>query len=148
MDNKKEIKDLEIDTGTLKYFDAIRKWTMFLSIAGFIFLGLIIVIGIIAGTFLSAFSSGKLNSVFPGPLLFIPLLIAAIVDFLPILFLFRFSKHTAIAVHTRNMKELHRALKSLRAFFVYLGILLIVVLSIYAVALIMTGSSIALLKGL
>ncbi|TAL69263.1 MAG: hypothetical protein EPN88_06750 [Bacteroidetes bacterium] len=148
MDNNLENTKIEIDQETLKYLNTIRKWAMFLAIIGFIFLGLILVIAVIAGTFLSAFSSGKLSTGIPGPLLFVPLLLIAVVYFFPVLFLFRFSKHTAHAVQTLDKQELHKAIKNLKSYFVYIGVLIIIGLSLYVVALIVAGTSMSFLKGL
>jgi uncharacterized membrane protein len=148
MENTQEITKIEVEQETLKYLNIARKWAMFLAIMGYIFIGLIVVIGLIAGTFLSAFSGGKLNSGITGPLLLIPLLIVAAVYFFPVLFLFRFSKHTARAVHTLDKQELHKAIRNLKSYFVYIGVLIIIGLSFYVVALFFAGTSMAFLKGL
>jgi MFS family permease len=148
METSPENHKIEIDQETLKYLNTTRKWAMFLAIIGFIFLGLIIVIGIIAGTFLSAFSSEKLNSGIRGPLLFILLFLIAVAYFFPGLFLFRFSKHAAHAVQTQSKQELHKAIKNLKSYFVYIGILIIIGLSFYVIALIVAGTSMTFLKGL
>jgi hypothetical protein len=148
METNSENRKIEIEQDTLNYLNTTRKWTMFLAIIGFIFLGLVIIVGVIAGTFLSAFSGGKMNAGISGPLVLIPLLLVAAIYYFPVLFLFRFSKHTAHAVKTLDKLELHKAIRNLKSYFVYIGILLIVVLSFYVVALIVAGTSIAFLKGL
>ena len=53
-----EERKIELGKETIKHLNTARKWTMFLSIAGFIFLGLVILVGLIASTFLSTFSTG------------------------------------------------------------------------------------------
>jgi hypothetical protein len=143
-----ENRKIEIEHETLKNLNITRKWTMFLAIVCFIFLGLFIVIGVIAGTFLSAFNSGNTGLGIPESLMFIIFLVLIVICFFPILFLFRFSKHTAKAVQTINKEELHKAFKNLKSYFVYFGILMILVLSIYVVVLIVKGTSMAFLKGL
>ncbi len=148
MDNNLENTKIEIEQETLKYLNTIRKWAMFLSIMGFIFLGLIIVLGLLAGTFLSAFNSGEKGLGIPESLTYVPVFLIAAIYFFPVYFLFRFSKHTAHAVQLLDKKELHKAFKYLKSYFVYLGVLLIIILSIYVVALIVTGTSMAFLKGL
>ncbi len=59
MDSPQEIRKIEIEQETLNHLNTARKWAMFLAIIGFIFLGLLIMIGALAGTFLTAFSSGN-----------------------------------------------------------------------------------------
>ncbi|MFA5820415.1 MAG: DUF5362 family protein [Bacteroidales bacterium] len=148
METTLENRKIEIAQETLNNLNTTRKWTMFLAIIGFIFLGLFIVIGVITGIFLSAFNSGATSMGIPESLLEVIFIILAIVYFFPVLFLFRFSKHTAHAVQTLDKQELHKAFQNLKSYFAYLGVLLIIVLSFYIVALIVTGTSMAFLKGL
>jgi hypothetical protein len=143
-----EIKKIELELDTLKHLNTTRKWAMFLAIIGFIFLGLIIIIGLLAGTFLTAFSSGEKGLGIPESFLFIPILLIALVYFFPVLFLFRFSKHSSHAIQHLDKLELHRAIKYLKYYFVYSGVLIIIIFSLYIVVLVVAGSSMAFLKGL
>src|SRR5674476_1519967 len=133
METNLETRKIEIEEGTFKYLNSSRKWAMFLAIIGFIFVGLIIIIGLIAGTFLTAFNSGEKGLGIPESLMFIPILLLAVIYFFPVLFLFRFSKHTSHAVQTLDKMEFHKAIKNLKSFFVYIGVLIIIILSLYIV---------------
>jgi hypothetical protein len=148
MEANLENKKIEIEQETIKHLNTTRKWAMFLAIIGFIILGLIIIIGLIAGTFLTAFNSGGKDLGIPESLMFVPILLLAVIYFFPVLFLFRFSKHTSHAVQTLDKLEFHKAIKNLKSFFVYIGVLIIIILSLYIVVLIVAGSSLAFLKGL
>ena len=121
METNLENRKIEIENETLKYLNTARKWAMFLAIIGFIFLGLIIVIGLIAGTFLTAFNSGEKSLGIPESLMFIPVLLVALLYFFPVLFLFRFSKHTSHAIQTLDKMEFHKAIKNLKSYFAYIG---------------------------
>jgi hypothetical protein len=121
---------------------------MFLAIISFILVGLFTIIGLIAGTFLKTFSGGEKNIGIPDSLVYIPLIAMAIVYFFPVLFLFRFSKFRHRAILAFDKAMLHKAIKNLKYYFAYIGILIIVIFSIYIVVLIVAGSSIAFLKGL
>jgi hypothetical protein len=143
-----ETRKIEIEQETLKHLNTARKWAMFLAITGFIFLGLIVIIGLIAGTFLTAFSTGEKGLGIPESLMFIPVLLIGAIYFFPVLFLFRFSKHAHRAVQTFDKLALHKSIKNLKACFAYIGILIIIVLTIYILVLVVAGSSIALIKGL
>jgi hypothetical protein len=143
-----ENRKIEIEKETLTHLNSSRKWAMFLAIIGFIFLGLIIIIGLIAGTFLTAFNSGEKGLGIPESLMFVPVLLLAVILFFPVLFLFRFSKHTSHAIQTLDKLELHKAIKNLKYYFAYIGILIIIIFSLYIVVLIVAGSSMAFLKGL
>ena len=148
METTLENRKIEIGLETLNNLNTTRKWTMFHAIIGFIFLGLFIVIGVITGMFLSAFNAGATSIGLPESLLVVIFIILAIVYFFPVLFLFRFSKHTAHAVQTLDKKSLHKAFRNLKSYFVFIGILIIIVLISYLVGLIVAGSSMAFLKGL
>ena len=148
METPLENRKIEIEHETLKHLNTTRKWAMFLAIIGFIILGLIVIIGLIAGTFLTAFNSGGKDLGIPESLMFVPILLLAVIYFFPVLFLFRFSKHTSHAVQTLDKMEFHKAIKNLKSFFVYIGVLIIIILSLYIVVLIVAGSSLAFLKGL
>lgn len=148
MENSLEPRKIEIGQETLKYLNTTRKWTMFFAIIGFIFIGLMLIFGLLAGTFLSVFKSSEMGSGIPQVLLFVIIIIMALLYYFPIMFLFRFSKHTANAVQTLSKEELHKAFRYLKSYFVYIGIMLIVVLVIYFTGLIVAGSSLAFLKGM
>jgi hypothetical protein len=148
METNLENRKIEIENETLKYLNTARKWAMFLAIIGFIFLGLIIVIGLIAGTFLTAFNSGEKSLGIPESLMFIPVLLVALLYFFPVLFLFRFSKHTSHAIQTLDKMEFHKAIKNLKSYFAYIGIMIIVVFTFYIAVLIIAGTSMAFIKGL
>ena len=148
METPLENRKIEIEQETLKHLNTTRKWAMFLAIIGFIILGLIVIIGLLAGTFLTAFNSGGKDLGIPESLMFVPILLLAVIYFFPVLFLFRFSKHTSHAVQTLDKLEFHKAIKNLKSCFVYIGVLIIIILSLYIVVLIVAGSSMAFLKGL
>lgn len=164
MENSPENRKIEIDQESLGYLDITRKWTMFFAILGFIFLGIMLVLGLVAGSFMSLFSSkmaglsgmegmegmetakaaGGIASIF----VFIILLIFAVIYFFPLLYLLRFSKHTKNAVANLDANEMRLGFKNLKSYWKYIGILIIILLSFYLLVLIFAGSSLALLSGL
>lgn len=145
MENK-DTRKIEIGPESLNHLNAIRKWTMFFSVIGFIFIGLMLIAGIIAGTFLSVFDTGNPGAGTTRWIMIVVFVAVAMVYYFPVRFLFRFSLHTRNAVQTTNKEELRLAFKNLRSFFVYLGILLIICLLLYFTVLIIAGTSMAFLK--
>ncbi len=148
MENAPEIRKIEIEQDSLNYLNTTRKWTMFFAILGFIFLGLMLIGGLFAGVFLSAFKTADIPVGFPEWIIFVIILIFAILYFFPILYLFRFSKHTGNAVHTLDKEELRKAFKNLKSYCVYIGIFTIVILVLYFIAIVGAGASMAFLKNL
>ena len=117
METPSENRKLEIEQSTLKQLNTARKWAMFLAIIGFIFLGIMIVVGLIAGTFLKTFSSGENNSGISDSLMFIPILLIGLIYFFPVLFLFRFSKYISRAIQNLDNLQFHKAIKNLKLYF-------------------------------
>jgi NADH:ubiquinone oxidoreductase subunit 6 (subunit J) len=146
MENPQEPARIEIGQETLKHLNTLRKWTMFLAVSGFIFLGLIVTLGLITGTFLTAFDSDKMPGL-PDVLVYAAFTTVILIIFFPILFLFRFSKHTSKAVETLDRKEMHIAIKYLKRYFIYIGVLLIVIISAYIASIVLAGTSAAFPRG-
>jgi hypothetical protein len=139
--------DIIVDEKSLKYLNTARRWAMFLAVTGFIFLGIMIIAGALAGTFLSIFDAYKqFEEGMPGWIIFGSFVAIALFYFFPVFYLFRFAKHAGITVETQNSNDLRIALRNLRSFFICTGILLIVILALYFAALIITGSSVAFSK--
>jgi energy-coupling factor transporter transmembrane protein EcfT len=148
METSSEIKTIELDQQTLKSLNSTRKWTMFLAVFGFIFCGIMIVFGLMTGAFITIFRAEdkilgmtELSTV-------ILFLVMAIAYFFHVLFMFRFSNHTAKAVQTFDKKELHKAIRNLKFCFMFLGVLIIIALILYFAILIASGSAITLPKEL
>lgn len=145
---KNEEKKIEIGQDTLNILNTTRKWTMFLAILGFIGIGVLLGAGVVAGLFLSVFNTVDTNLGFPESLIIIIVIVLALISFFPVLYLFRFSKHTTEAVRTHDKEKLHEAFWNLKAYYVYVGILIIVVLVLYLVFFIALGASVPFIKDL
>jgi uncharacterized membrane protein len=148
MENTPEIRKIEIEEDTLKDLNTTRKWSMFISIIGFIMVGLVVVIGFVAGIFLQVFKTRNSGIGIPESMIILILLVFAVVYFFPILYLYRFSKHAGNAVRALDKTEMQKAFKNLRRYYVFIGILLIIVLLVYFIALIAMGASMSFLKDL
>jgi hypothetical protein len=134
-------RKMELGEESLMTLNKIRKWTLFLSVSGFIFLGLIIILGLLTGTFLTAFNNTDEPAGISDFLLLAGFAAAALVNFFPIIFLYRFSSHAANAVKTRNSGDINKAFLYLKRFFIYIGLLIIVLFVLYIALLIFFGNS-------
>jgi len=148
METPSEERKIEIGAEALNHLNSAWKWTMFLSILGFIFLGLLIIAGVVTSTFLTAFKTQEANLGIPESLMIIILIVIAAIYFFPVFFLFRFSRNTRDAIQTLDKKKLEKAFRNLRIYFTYIGIMVIVILSIYFVTLLAAGASMSFLKGM
>jgi hypothetical protein len=147
MENNSEIRKIEIEQDTLKDLDTTRKWSMFMAILGFIGIGILVIVGLFAGVFLTVFKSQGTGLGISEALVFLIVLVFAAIYFFPILYLFKFSKHTSNAVKTLDKQELHIAFRNLKRYYVYMGIIIIVILVLYVLAFVIAGASMSFLKG-
>ena len=164
MENIQENRKIEIGQESLGYLNTTRKWTMFFAILGFVFLGVMLIVGLFFGSLISTFTSrisamsgmegmegmqtAKAVGGFAGIMMFIVMLIIVVIYFFPLLYLFRFSKHTKNAVANLDANEMHMGFKNLKSFWRYIGILTIIILVIYILIFIVVGASLAFLTGL
>jgi MFS family permease len=147
-EKKKEEKKIEIGEDTLEILNSTRKWTMLLSIFGFIGIGVLLGAGVVTGLFLTVFNTSGTTVGFPESIVFVAVIIVALIYFFPVLYLFRFSKNTSEAVRTYDKGKLHEAFRNLRAYYLYVGILVIVILSVYIIFFIALGASAPFVKDL
>jgi hypothetical protein len=148
MDNTPEGRRLEIEPEILNKLNSTRKWTTFLSVLGFIFLGLVIIGGLAASLFMTIFKTSENTLGFPESLLPVTALVAGLVYFFPVLFLFRFSRNVRDAIHYHDNVKLAKGFRNLHLFFKIIGIIVIMVVLIYIFALVVSGASLTFIKGI
>jgi heme/copper-type cytochrome/quinol oxidase subunit 2 len=148
METTTEDRKIEMSPEILNNLNSTRKWAMFLSVLGFIFLGLLIVAGLTTSLFLTTFKTQEANLGIPESMMIIIFVVIGAIYFFPVFFLFRFSRNTRDAIQNLDGQKFAKGINNLRLYFTYIGIFVIVVLSIYVVALIAAGASISFLKGI
>lgn len=158
MENLQEENKIELGQDALRYLNTTRKWTMFFAILGFIFIGLMLLGCVIAGVLLNSLpglsefeSVEDMESVglMAGAariMLIVFMVIFAIIYFFPFYYLLRFSQHTSRAIKKLSSEELTMALRNLKAYWLYIGVLVIIVLSVYLLIFIIAGTSLAFLS--
>jgi|SRR5690242_3645953 len=137
---------LQVDSSNIPYLAEAAKWAKFLSIIGFIFCALIIVIALLMGTALSAvFSQLETQSsmaglgAIGGTVLMIYYIVIAIVYFFPCLFLFNFASKMQTAIRNNDQVYLNTSFRNIKSFFKFWGIVTIIVLCIFVIAIIFAG---------
>jgi len=129
-----------IDQSSRAHLYEAAKWAKFLAIVGFVMCGLIVVAAIFAGSILAMFSnsynegygSSAVLTGGMGAFVAIFYICMAILFFLPYLFLFRFATRMKTALNTNDQLTLNTSFQNLKIMFRYVGILTIVILSFYA----------------
>lgn len=113
------------------------KWAYFLGILGFIFVGFMVLGSFSFGSLLSSLgpaAAGLGN--FPGSAFTAIYLLMAAFYFFPAYYLFNFGKKTKQAFAENNNLLLEDAFKNLKSHYKFIGILVIILLSIYALTII------------
>ncbi len=136
---------LSIDPIIKSHLMETARWGKFLSIVGFIVCALIVIAGIfVVSTFgtierkYTTYDGPSLGTSF-GPSIIVMYIIIAILYFFPCLFLLRFSNKMKTALVADNQAELSVSFQNLKVLFRYVGILTIIVLAIYVLALLFGG---------
>ncbi len=126
--------ELQIDHEVSSHLRETAKWAKFLSIVGFVGLGLILVVVLFAGSMVASYSSSPLTAAFSGggTLQIILLLVMVALYFFPCLFMFNFSSKMLRALHNNDQYTLVASFRQLKLCYKFIGILTLVLISIYA----------------
>ena len=131
---------LAIDLDSRSYLSETTKWGKFLAIIGFIMCGLIVLIGLFFGTVFSTLGNlgGQMNNMGGAfaTVMAIVYTLLAVLYFFPCLFLYRFSNQMQAALNRNDGANLTTAFRNLKSLFKFTGIMMIVVLAFYAMALV------------
>jgi hypothetical protein len=141
-----ENQKIELKGVTLLHMDEVRKWTRFMSILGFVAVGLLFLLGIVfIITFLTRppMQLDELG-VFFGPWMGIFYIVFAVIYFFPVLYMYRFSLNAKRALVQINSDEssnefMAKAIVYLKKHFRYVGIFTIIFLVVYLVVFIGIG---------
>ncbi len=133
--------ELQLDQPALGFLNESARWAKFLSILGFIFCGLILLMGVFFGSILTSLMAGTDNSsatseTIGGVFTSVICILTGLIFFFPSLYLFNFSSKMKKAYQSNDQVILTGSLKNLKSFFKFYGIFTVVVLSLYFLALI------------
>lgn len=133
---------LQVDNGNIPYLAEAAKWAKFLAIIGFIFCALFIVFALFAGPYLSTYftqfeqqsSAGNIGAI-GGTVFTVVYILVALLYFFPCLYMFSFASKMQAAIRNNDQVHLNNSFKNLKSCFKFWGILLIIVLCIYAIGI-------------
>ncbi len=133
--------DLQIDHQSNNYLSEAAKWGKFLAIMGFIFCGLFVIVALFAGTYIATsmrgFSTPSSGSgVMGGGIVTVVYIAIALVYFFPCLYLFNFSSKMQAALRGNQQDVLNTSFRNLKSCFKFLGILMIIMLCFWILAII------------
>lgn len=128
----KVVKRPEISDEFIGNLNTVRKWTLFLAIFGFCFLGLLLLFAL--GGAIIIVAGGQPAT---GILSFIAYFIMAVIMYFPMKFLLKYSVSCRQVVEKGKSKDLDESSRNLKAFFTYAGVMGIVYIALIIAALIL-----------
>lgn len=114
------------------YLLETAKWGKFISIVGFIFVGIFVFFAVFSNMF---FESSVLGSSLLQTLFF---LLYAVIYFFPLFYLFKFSTKITIAINNRDSLVAEESFENLKSIYKFMGILLIISLGIMVISIFST----------
>jgi hypothetical protein len=124
---------VKINESGKSYLLEAAKWGTFIAIVGFVIIGIMLFFGV----FLVS-STVKINA---DPVaMVVSFLITGTIYFFPTYFLFMFTKNVKSGLRSGNEDQITVGFKFLKSWLQYVGILLIIVLSIYLLIFLLFGA--------
>lgn len=128
--------NLTINQPTRDFLLETTKWAKFLAIMGYIGIGFLVLAGIIVGIAFSFIDEMKTIG-FPMGLIGLVYVIIAVVYYFPVTYLYRFSVQARSGLMFNNQETFTSGIENLKSHYRFIGIFTIVILSIYALILIL-----------
>lgn len=114
----------QVEEEAFRHLGHTRKWTSFISIILFLFITLILAGGVYGYmTFAETEPSAVMG--------IIPLMILAVLNCIPVYYLYRFSIWSKRAVNNMEIKAFTQAMKYLKYHYRYLGMMLVIAILLY-----------------
>ena len=126
-------QNLTISNAARAFLVETARWTRFLAIMGFIFIGISVLFGIFASSIMSFLSPEDLDG-FPGGMTWIlgfVYVLMGLLYFFPSWYLLKFSQMIKSALLTNSNDALTKALENQKSFFKFWAILIIIMLLLY-----------------
>jgi divalent metal cation (Fe/Co/Zn/Cd) transporter len=141
MEQQGSLFDLHLDQQSVNYLSETARWSRLLSIVGFIYCGLMAVCGLFMGSMMTKIMSASMGgsdamSGVGTAFVSFFIIFMALILFFPAYYLFNFSTKIRRAIQNNDQTILADSLKNLKSFFKFYGVLVIIVLSFYALALV------------
>jgi len=132
--------NMQLTGASQEFLLETTKWTRFLSILGFVGIGILIIFALFAGAIFSNLPTngpGSPTTAFPGAMFTVIYLIMAVVYYFPVRYLYNFSVQMRNALSSKINEEVEEALMNLKSHYKFMGIASIIVLSLYVLGALM-----------
>jgi len=134
--------EIRLTEQSLGYLKETAKWAKFLSIVALVFIGLMVLVVLFAGSTMSSLygeMSGMGAAGGVGMMIYFLFIMGIYVY--PIIKLFQFSKKCKLAIDTSSTDLMTEALGNLKSVYKFMGILMAIFLGIYALMFLIGGAA-------
>jgi hypothetical protein len=131
-----QLEQLTLNGKAKSFLRETAKWAKFLSIIGFISIGLMIIFAFFAGIIFNNIPQTQTIPFDFGLVMTITYIILAALYFFPVYYLYQFSAKMKAALLTKNDETLADAFEVLKSHYKFVGVLTIIILSLYVLAII------------
>ncbi|MCK0109893.1 hypothetical protein MWU58_11360 [Flavobacteriaceae bacterium S0825] len=125
--------ELNISTNIKRFLNEIAKWSFFLSIIGFIGIGLMVVVGLLFGTIMSTMGDSPAYQLGYTAGMGVFYVVIALIYFFPVYYLYKFSRKMKRALHANNNDDFESAFSNLKSHYKFIGIFAIIIFSLYLI---------------
>ena len=126
--------NLQLTEESKSFLKETAKWAHFLSILGFIGVGIMVLIAFFVGTIFSNLGlSGERFGMIEGGLITVIYLFLAAIYFFPVYYLFQFSSKAKLAFSSTDNEKLTASFEYLKSHYKFMGILVLVFFSLYGI---------------
>lgn len=129
-----QLEQIVLTSKSKSFLREISKWTFFFAIIGFIGIAFLVLGAILLGTVYAPMLNmvGKQQGVDSISLVvMIIYLVMALLYFMPVLYLFKFSRKMKLALANKNDDILADAFENLKSHYKFIGVLTIIIISLY-----------------
>jgi len=146
MDNTENIFHLEVDQTAKAYMVETARWAKFLAILTFIMMGILVLASKFIGDYMALQYStqGLQMPEWFSTVIMVVYILVVCLYFYPVFALLKFSNLIKPAVQAANKEQFNNAFRYLKNMFKYIGILTIIFLSFYGIAIIFAVIGIAM----
>ncbi len=116
------------------FLRSTAKWGRFVAIAGFIAIGLVLIVGLFAGALMTGIMGPRLFGFSGGSIATFNFI--AVIYAVPILYLYRFSSKMLDSLNAQDEDQVAESFKNLKSMFKFIGIFTIIILSLYLISLV------------
>lgn len=133
-----QLEQITINSEAKSFLKETAKWSFFLAIIGFIGIAFLVILGAFSSLIFGALPQASQVPFNLGLVLTIVYLVFAVIYFFPVYYLLQFSSKMKKALATKNDETLADAFKALKSHYKFIGVFVIITLSLY-VLLIVVG---------